>query len=99
MMATPPDPDAAGKPGIAYRYRSEFAFDETELLRLLPKGEIIEHGSAKFRRRRGAECRLRLKSLKLEELRTIMRKVPDAHVMIQTLQHEALYTGVRNFDL
>jgi hypothetical protein len=42
---------------------------------------------------------LTVNTLTLEQLRDIMRKVVDGHVMVQTVQPKHLYTGERDFDL
>jgi hypothetical protein len=36
---------------------------------------------------------------RLDELRAIIRDVPDGHVMLQTIQPAALYTGERDYEL
>lgn len=37
--------------------------------------------------------------LGIDELRKIMKKVPDGHVMRQTLNFKGIYTGKRNMDI
>ena len=35
----------------------------------------------------------------IEELRAIIAKLPNCHVMLQTINHAKEYTGERNYDL
>lgn len=40
-----------------------------------------------------------LSPLSLDEIRDIIRTIPDSHVMLQTVQLEQDYTGERDYDL
>lgn len=46
-----------------------------------------------------AETTIHIASLTLEEMRNLCRRVPDGHVMPQTIQPAGRYTGERNYDL
>ena len=90
-----------------YRWRAECSVDDEELLKRIPSDELIEFRTV--RKMPNApitpnilECLLSevtLKSLTLDELRSIMRDIPDGHVMVQTVQPKDRYTGERDFHL
>lgn len=84
---------------VVYRWRSECPHDDQELLKRLPKGEMLKFQSMREDPFPDTVNELTVKSLTLDELRDIMRQVEDGHVMVQTVQPKDLYTGERNYDL
>jgi hypothetical protein len=80
-----------------YRFRAECQDDVDELRRLLGAkfGRITITNSPPFP---DVEVELRI-GLSLEELRDVMRRVVDGHVMVQTVARTAEYTGERDYDL
>jgi hypothetical protein len=82
-----------------YRWRSECAADDAEVLKRIPSGELIKFESQPQNLAPDTLSEITVKSLTLEELRNIMRQVPDGHVMVQTVQPKHLYTGERNAAL
>lgn len=84
---------------LVYRWRSECSADDQKLLRRLPVGEMIQFQTMRLDPFPDTFNELTVKTLTLEQLRNIMRKVEDGHVMVQTVQPKHLYTGERDFDL
>jgi hypothetical protein len=79
-----------------YRYRAELPSDSDELLKRLPAGEFVEFHAVEDLRFIDAQfVEIHLRSLSLDELRDLMRDVPDGHVMVQTVQPSELFTGER----
>ncbi len=79
---------------ISYRFRAECRVDITKLQNRLPNLRynlsIVPHAGV-------GDCEATLEiALPLEELRDVMRKVVDGHVMVQTLALTENYTGERN---
>ena len=80
-----------------YRFRAECLPDVDELMRLL---------GAKFKKITivisppfpDVEAELEI-GLDLTELRNVMRRVVDGHVMVQTVARTEEYTGERDYDL
>lgn len=81
----------------AYRFRAECQRDVDELRRLLGLkfDRITIVNSPPFP---DVEVELKVE-LSLEQLRDIMRRVVDGHVMVQTVALYDEYTGERNYDL
>jgi hypothetical protein len=80
-----------------YRFRAECEHDVDELRRLLgAKFERITiTNSPPFP---DVEVELKI-GLSLEDLRDVMRRVDDGHVMIQTVAQSEEYTGERDYKL
>lgn len=80
-----------------YRFRAECQPDVDDLRSLLGKGfdKITIINSPPFP---DVEVELETK-LSLEELRAVMRRVVDGHVMVQTVAPLDEYTGERDYDL
>ena len=85
--------------GLVYRWRSECPADDQELLSRLPLGEMLKFESLRESPRPDTVNEITVRTLTLEQLRTIMRAMPDGHVMVQTVQPKDIYTGDRNYDL
>jgi hypothetical protein len=93
------EPGNRGLTGVnsVYRFRAECQPDVDELLRLL---------GAKFKKITivisppypDVEAEVEI-GLDLEELRDVMRRVVDGHVMVQTVARSEEYTGERDYDL
>jgi hypothetical protein len=80
-----------------YRFRAECQPEVDELRRLLGGrfDKITIVNSAPF-----PDVEVELETdLSLEELRAVMRRVVDGHVMVQTLARRDEYTGERDYDL
>ena len=43
-------------------------------------------------------CTIEIEDMSINELKDLMRKVEDGHVMVQTVALEEKYTGERNID-
>jgi hypothetical protein len=84
---------------LVYWWRSECVADDHELLKRLPVGEMIKFQTKRLDAFPDTISELTVKTLTLQQLRNIMRKVVDGHVMAQTVQPRHLYTGRRDFDL
>jgi len=80
-----------------YRWRAEVEPDCMAFLQLLPEGELITYQSFRPTAFPDTYCELEVKSLSLEEVRAIMAKVEDGHVMAGTVQPKDQFTGSR-FD-
>ena len=91
--------DAASTEPLVYCWRSENCVDDNAVLRRLPKGEMLRFQSVRESSLPDTVNELTVKTLTLEQLRNIMRKVEDGHVMWQTVQPKHLYTGERDHDL
>ena len=73
-----------------YKFRSECLHDISKLLELLPLKIKIEKTSM------FPDCIAEITSeLSMAEIKQVMRKVPDSHVMIETIAPIAEYTGYR----
>jgi hypothetical protein len=94
--------DESGNQGLTgvnsvYRFRAECLPDVDELMRLL---------GAKFKKITivisppfpDVKAELEI-GLDLTELRNVMRRVVDGHVMVQTVARTEEYTGERDYDL
>jgi hypothetical protein len=80
-----------------YRFRAECKHDVDELRRLLGATlhRITSSNSTPF-----PDDEVELESrLSLEELRVVMRRVVDGHVMVQTVARSEEYTGKRDYEL
>ena len=93
--------------GDTYMFRAEFPKDVESFFRLLPQDELVEavikEGCLKIEHELhpipDRHVVIKVKSLKLEALRDILRKIEDGHVMLQTIMPIAQYEGLRNYDL
>jgi hypothetical protein len=94
QLAEVPNPES-----LVYCWRSECAADDHAVLKRLPVGEIIKYQTKRLEPFPDTVNELTVKTLTLEQLRNIMRKVEDGHVMVQTVQPQHLYTGERDDDL
>ena len=84
---------------LIFRWRSECQADTDRLLELIPKDEIVRFEAVQVGPFPDVVNEITLRKLSLKALRNLMRKVPDGHVMVQTVQPKEKYTGVRNYDL
>lgn len=90
-----------------YRWVAECPIDDEELLKRIPSDELIEFRTVQRMPNAPTtptilDCLLseaKVRSLTLDQLRDIMRDIPDGHVMVQTVQPKDRFTGERNFDL
>lgn len=90
---------AAGSGASVYRWRAECPADDHELLKRLPAGELVKYQSLRIAPFPDTTSEAEVKSFTLEDMRNVMRQVPDGHVMVQTVQPKGLYTGERNYNL
>ena len=90
---------ATGLGASVYRWRAECPANNEALIKLLPHGELLKYQSLRLAPFPDTTSEAEVKSLTLEDMRNIMRQVPDGHVMAQTVQPKDLYTGERNYDL
>ncbi len=81
--------------GHLYCYRAECSSDSDRLLELLPADELL-HFTGTRTRMPDQEVEIELRTFSLDQLRDVIRRVPDGHVMLQTVQPKHLYTGVRS---
>jgi len=87
---------------MKYKFRAECNSDITELLNILPIGDMVSFNNSplvedmQFPDRK---VELEFKELSLEGLRDIMRKITDGHVMLQTVMPIDEYTAVRNYKI
>jgi len=84
------------KPPITYRWRAECEVDGTQLVELILLAEFVSFVSVRIDAFPDMVCTLKVRSLTLRQLRQLMRKVPDSHVMVKTVQPIDRYTGKRN---
>jgi hypothetical protein len=80
-----------------YRFRAECEHDVGELRRLLGAklDKITITNSPPFP---DVDVKLEI-GLSLDELRDVMRRVVDGHVMVQTVARSEEYTGERDYEL
>jgi hypothetical protein len=80
-----------------YRFRAECEHDVDMLRALLGQQvkRIAKLNEAPFP---DNEVEIHV-ALSLEELRDVMRKVEDGHVMVQTVAPRDIYTGERDYDI
>jgi hypothetical protein len=80
-----------------YRFRAECQHDVDELRHLLGAklDRITIINSPPFP---DVEVELEI-GLSLEEIRDVMRRVVDGHVMVQTIARSEEYTGERDYEL
>ncbi len=85
--------------GNRYKFRSECQFDIDRLFELIPGDNLIwwkiepEPGLIGLPDR---VCELELSGLMLDDLKEIMAKIEDGHVMLETVEELNDYTGDRN---
>lgn len=82
-----------------YKFRAECAHDVKELSKALLKDKVAatinSDQDGLF-----PDCEVTIDTeCTIEEIRTVMRSVVDGHTMVQTLQSESEYDGIRNYDL
>ena len=97
MSNSPQDDQSTGD--VVYRWRSECAHDNDEVLKRLPECERLRFQSLRQDPFPDTICELTADSITLEELRDLMREIEDGHVMVQTVQPKDHYTGERDFTL
>jgi hypothetical protein len=82
-----------------YRFRAETKADARRFLAHIPDRKIIHATIAIHSPFPDALCEVRVQGFHLDHLRDICRRIADGHVMLQTIQPAAAYTGERNYDL
>jgi hypothetical protein len=85
-----------------YKFRAECLIDIHSLFALLPKKKLIYYtlsplkpGMASFP---DMEANVEIEDMSIIELKDMMKKVEDGHVMWQTLALGEEYTGIRNIE-
>jgi len=78
-----------------YKLRAECSYDTDLLLSTTPDLEVVEVERFLYG---GLELTFK-SSMDLEKLRTEISKVEDSHVMYQTVQETANYTGERDYSI
>ena len=87
------------KKGQFYKFRAEVMMDIEELLRLLPVGELITiNVKVLSDGLPDREAIIELKTLSLSQIRGLMSKVKDGHVMLETVALKQNYTGKRTSE-
>ncbi|MCW5549165.1 MAG: hypothetical protein KIT44_09395 [Opitutaceae bacterium] len=85
--------------GTTFRFRADSFHDVTDLLIELPAGEMTHLIRVETAPRQDCFCQITLKTLSLDQLRDLMRRVLDGQVMLQTVQPWQSYTGKRDYNL
>ena len=80
-----------------YKFRAECQPDIDALFELIPSENIVTwtvspEFSAQYPDR---VCEIELSGMMLEDLKRLMRKIPDGHVMLETVAELKNYTGER----
>lgn len=83
-----------------YKFRAEGINDVIELLKLIPKRSYsiksLSLGCIETDITPDVEVTVTT-SLSIERLVSVMKKIPDSHVMWQTIKHHKEYTGIREY--
>jgi hypothetical protein len=87
------------KPCLTFRFRAECEHDVKALLALIPSQSVVFFTSLQQAPFPDQICEIIVHNLNLAEMRDFCRAVADGHVMLQTIQPKAKYTGERNYDL
>jgi hypothetical protein len=86
-------------PSGTFRFRAEFRLDALMFWNALPSDKAIRYTLIQKAPFPDQLCEIQVHDLDLDQLRQICRSIPDGHVMLQTLQPAAAYTGERNYTL
>ncbi len=76
---------------FTYKMRAECAHDVAEFLKIVPNHSLTVARTGTF-----GDCEATFTSdLAIPAIIKLMRQIPDAHVMIETIELEKNYTGER----
>lgn len=82
------------------KFRAECSTDVDSLMELIPKIEIISITKEPLKGGfPDVVVTLNLRTIKLERLKSLIRKVEDCHTMLQTVNYLEEYTGKRDYSI
>ncbi len=84
--------------GKKYKFRSEMPQDVDVLLELLPPKNVLSYqvSNAFGTQFPDCACEIELSGMTLDDLKKVIEKIPDGHVMLETVADLKNYTGVRH---
>lgn len=83
-----------------YKLRADNDVDIALFIRALPAKERVRPFTLKYLKNfSGIEMAFEVTTMNLDDLRKMIRKIPDSTTMLQTVMPATLYTGNRNIDI